>query len=136
MLNQEILDSYKEFSDSFKRLITYSQNAKEDFEKDNVAKRFKLTFDLFLKNLACILREYKVNCNYPSDYIQTAAKFGIINNENIYIQMLEDKYKITNLPKSKVPDEVYKNIKIKYLINLRKYLEKIEKDYINQKNST
>ena len=127
---QEILDSYKEFSDSYYRLLTYSRRAKEDFEIDNVVKRFKMTFDLLLKNLSFILKQYKVSCKYPSDYIKSAAKFGIIHNETIYLLMLDDKYKISNQSNSKITGEVYKNIKTKYLIILRKYLEKIEKEYI------
>ncbi len=134
-MRQEILDSYKEFSDSFDRLKSSSKQAKEEFEKDNVLKRFKLTFELFLKNLAIILKGYKVNCKYPTDYIRTAVKFGILNNENTFLEMLEDKYKITNETKLKTPEELYKKIRIKYIIILGKYLEKIGNDYINNKNS-
>ncbi len=134
MSNQQILDSFRELSDSFKRLLSYSKNAKEDYEKINVAKRFRMTFDLFIKNLSLILVEYKVNCKFPSDYIRNAAKFGIINNEKVFLQMLEDKYKLTNLSNLKLPDEIYKNI-VKYIIILRKYIEKIEEEYISNKKS-
>ena len=77
MPNPKILTSFNELIDSFERLTVYSKKANEEYEKKYVLNRFKLTFDLVIKNLAFILEEYKVNCKYPSDYLRNAAKFGI-----------------------------------------------------------
>ena len=66
-----------------------------------------------------------MECKFPQECIKAAARFGLIPNENIYLEMLEDRYKITQLKNQKIPEDLYQKIKVKYIIALGAFIEKI-----------
>jgi len=129
-MHKDFINSYKELSDAYGRLKSGSMKAKEDYEKEMVAQRFEFTFGLLLKYLKILLKERRMECKFPKECIKAAARFGLIPNENIYIEMLEDRYKIAQLRGQKIPDELYRKIKVKYIIVLGKFLGRIEKEFI------
>ena len=128
-MNREFLTYYKEFEDSFIRFKETANNSKTEYEKDIVVQRFQFTVALFIEVLKQLLNKNNVSCVYPSDCIKKAAHFGLIPAEKIFLEMLEDRYEIINL-KSRIPEKLYQRIKIKYVIALGIFIEKIQTNYI------
>ena len=131
-MDREFFSHYKELNDSFNRFKLIARKSNTEFDKDIVIQRFQFTFTLFLEILKYLLKKYKVNCDYPSACIKKAADFSLIPAEKIYLDMLEDHYEIINL-KNKISDSLYQRIKIKYVVALGTFLEKIETTYISKK---
>ena len=131
-MDRVFLTYYNEFEKSFNHFKESANKSKTEYEKDLVIQRFQLTFGLFLEILKYLLKKYKVNCDYPSSCIKKAANFGLIPKEKIYLDMLEDRYEIISL-KNRIPDKLYQRVKIKYVIALGIFLEKIETVYLTKK---
>ena len=130
-LEPEFQKYYRDFSDSFNRYKIMAKKAKEDREKDIVIQRFLYTYTIFLSFLPYLLKKFNVICRFPSDCIKKAVHFGLISGEKLFLEMLDDKYELTQFNNQKVPDNLYQRISIKYVIALGSFLERIEAKYIN-----
>ncbi len=131
-MDSEFLTYYKEFADSFNRFKDAAAESKEEYEKDLVTQRFQFTFYAFLNVLKFLLKKNKVDCDYPSKCIEKAAHFGLLPVEQIYLDMLEDSYEIIKL-KNQITEKLFQKIKVKYVIALGTFMEKMEKTYFTEK---
>lgn len=128
----------KSFDDLFESFEYFKQNlkkAKEKHEKELIVQRFDFILDAFLKNIRLFLKEQSYNCVYADECIKAAAKFGLIVSENIVLEMLDDKYRLSILKNQKIPDEIYQRIKLRYTIILGKSFDKIKEYYFLKDNS-
>ena len=129
-MKPELIKSFNDLFDSFEYFKDYLKKAKERHEIELVVQRFDFILDTFLKNIRMFLKEKSYNCAYSDDCIKAAAKFGLIVSEHIFLEMLDEKYRISNLNNQKIPDEMYQRIKLRYTIILSRSFEKIKKYYL------
>ncbi len=130
---QDVIDSFNELLSAFGRFKKNVLKAKEDYEKELVVKRFDYIIGRFIKNLKLLLETRGYNCILPEDCIKAAARFGFLASHTIFIEMLDDRYKLSYLKNQNhtIPDDIYQKIKIRYTIALGKSLERIKRDYID-----
>ncbi len=130
-MQKELADSFNELFGAFERFKANLDKAKEEHEKELVVQRFEFIIDNLLKNIRTYLESRAYNCIYPQDIIKAAAKFGLIVGEDIMLEMLDDKYRLSQLKNQKIPDEIYQRIKVRYSIILSRSFEKIKKYYVD-----
>jgi hypothetical protein len=130
-MDQELLKLYNKFSTSIDVLRVSNAEAKETLKKDAVLEGFLSSFDIFLEIIKSIIKRHNVNCNYPEKSIKAAVKFGLLTKETIYLEMLEDKYKIIRLKDRRCPEELFLRIQVKYIPVLANFLQKIKENHLN-----
>lgn len=129
-MNQELFNLYNKFYTSIEQLRASNEEAKETLEKKEVIERFVLSFDIFLEIIKSIVKEHKVICKYPVSCIKAGVKFGLLAKETIYLEMLEDKYKIIQLKNRRYPEELFLRVQVRYIPLLTNFLQKIRENYL------
>lgn len=86
---------------------------------DATIQRFKFTFELFWKLLKEFFIEKGLEVNYPKETIREAFAARIISNEDIWIQMLNDRNMTSHTYDEQLADEIFFKIR-DYVPEMRK----------------
>ena len=89
---------------------------------DASIQRFEFTIELFWKLLKRILESRGLEVPYPKNVLQAAYAGGLIDNEEIWLQMLIDRNQTLNTYNEVLANEIYERIKV-YMPAFRKSLE-------------
>jgi nucleotidyltransferase substrate binding protein (TIGR01987 family) len=102
---------------------------KEESEeiRDATIKRFEFTFELCWKSLQEFFKEKGITCRSPKDRFKQAFSYGLIENEDIWINIIQD----INLTIYTYQEELAKEIYLK----IKEYVYHFEKLLINMKKS-
>jgi len=113
----------KKFKEAFLRLKNGIHKAKDELDKDGVIQRFEFTFELLWKSLKIYLEDKGIICRSPKDCLKEAFKYGLIKNENIFIEMLNDRNKMSHIYSKEDSEEIFLRIKNKYVMEIEKLIE-------------
>jgi nucleotidyltransferase substrate binding protein (TIGR01987 family) len=102
------------------------KKAKTQLEKDGVIQRFEYTFELFWKTLKIILKYYGIDCTTPRSCIKEGFKTGFIENDEKYLDMLEDRNLTSHIYNEKQSKQIFDRIKKYYIKLFLKFLENID----------
>lgn len=121
--NEEIQSLFAQFRESFSRLKE-ALNLKEesDIKRDAVIKRFEFTYELLWKIYKKIARLQKLDCFNPKACFQFAFKSGFIEDEQIFIEIIDARNKTTHV----YSEKIYNFIKEKVIDAFDAAKEKIE----------
>ena len=121
MQKSEVLVKIENFQRALNRLDEAVQRAKDDLDKDGVIQRFEFTIELLWKVLKAILTYQGIECYSPRNYIKEAYKTYLIDDDEIILDMLEDRNKSSHVYSETTSEEIFERIKkvyINYLKNL------------------
>lgn len=141
-MNYDFVDRKVERYNSFKKiytrlvdLVNTDVSNQDDIIKkgimDGVIQRFEFTFELMWK----VLKEYMETAGFsdfvsgPKGILKFAFKNGIINDEEIFSKMLEDRNRTTHMYDEKIAEEIYLNIKERYVEEIRKVIVFLNENY-------
>lgn len=122
-LNYSIEKLYKALS----RLNLGIKKAKDQLDNDGVIQRFEFTFELLWKTLRLFLLSEGIITKSPKEALKESFRFGLIKDEDVFLDMLEDRNQTSHIYSEDVTKEIViriKNIYIKKLIDLSKELRK------------
>ncbi len=86
-----------------------------DLEKDGVIQRFEFTFELAWKTLKDYLSDQGFSdVVSPKKAIQVAFENNLIKNGDIWIEMLEDRNRMSHMYDQKISENIFQNIQQKY----------------------
>lgn len=122
MKKSEVLLKIEKFNQALQRLREATETAKSQLEKDGTIQRFEFTVELLWKTLKTILRYQGIDCFSPRDCIKKAFRYGIIEDDEILLDMLEDRNLSSHIYSSQMAEEIFERIKkvyIKHLLNLK-----------------
>lgn len=114
---------YEDFRDSTKRLRAVLKMRRSVVIRDSSIKRFELTFELSWKLLKTFLADQGLICNSPKSCLQQAFSFGLIKDNPLWIDMLNDRNSSVHSYSEKFADALYGKLK-KYL----KLFSELEKE--------
>ncbi|MBI3589721.1 MAG: nucleotidyltransferase substrate binding protein [Candidatus Liptonbacteria bacterium] len=101
----------KDFLDSFikclGRLEEILGKEKNITNRDAAIKRFEFTVELGWKSVQKFLREQEIICRSPRECLDEAFKFGIIDDDPKWLQMIKDRNLTTHTYDENLADEVY-----------------------------
>ena len=83
---QNFKKAYAQFSDAVARIDTLSV-----LEKEGMVQRFEYTFELAWKTVKDFLEAKNVDARYPREVIKKAFEYGIIENGETWLEMLEQR---------------------------------------------
>lgn len=110
----------KNWSDSFKALGNAIMRLREaldhqdvdtnDFIRDAAIQRFEFTIELFWKVLKKVLQHEKIDSITPRDTISKAFQYNLINDEKIWLTMLDDRNNTSHAYKEAEAKRIFKAI--------------------------
>jgi len=122
MKKSEVLLKIEQFNQAVERLKEAVQTAKSQLEKDGTIQRFEFTVELLWKTLKAILSYQGIECYSPRDCIKKAYRYGIIDDDEIFLDMLEDRNLSSHIYSQTTAEEIFERIKIVYV----KFLENLK----------
>jgi len=126
-MNGELKYSMELLSNAISRLEEGIKNAKDELGKDGVIQRFEFTFELLWKTLKLYLENEGIICKSPRDCMQKAFRIDLIEDDEIFLQMLHDRNLSSHLYDKNTSRDLYENIKNKYLPVINNLFKKLDK---------
>ena len=130
-MSDELKYSLEKFKSAIKRLDEGVKEAKDNLGRDGVIQRFEFTFELLWKSLRLFLLDEGIITKSPKESLKEGFKFGLIKDEEIFLDMLEDRNQTSHIYSEEVSKEIFKRIKTRYLNPLKKILNEIKKSTKN-----
>lgn len=118
------------FEKAYNRLIEAVEKSKQSDDsviRDGVIQRFEFTTELAWKSV----REYLINegiaeLNSPKSVMREAFANNLIDNENVWVKLLEDRNKTSNIYDEDESEEIYNRISNEYAKEFEKLLSKLK----------
>ena len=104
-----------------------TRQAKDELGEDGVIQRFEFTFELLWKSLKIILQDKGVLTKTPKDSLKGAFQVGLLENEALFLDMLEDRNRTSHIYSKEDSHEIFKRIRNHYVPQMEALLEKLEK---------
>jgi nucleotidyltransferase substrate binding protein (TIGR01987 family) len=122
----EILFSIKKLEDAFNRLKEGADSAADELDKDGVIQRFEFTFELLWKTLKLFLDDQGILTKSPKETIQEAFRFELIKNEEMFLEMLEDRNRTPHIYNQLDSEKIYERIKTRYVKEIKDLLNRLK----------
>jgi len=116
---------FKDFKKSIQKLGEVLNVEKTDITRDSAIKRFEICFDLAWKSAKLWAKIKGVECYSPRDCFKTAFQLNLINYNEKWLKMIEDRNLTAHLYKEEYADEVYSRLS-DYLKLFQELLSKLE----------
>jgi nucleotidyltransferase substrate binding protein (TIGR01987 family) len=113
-----------DFEKAVARLKEVLDLKKTDVIRDSAIKRFELCFDLAWKCIQAYARREGLDCQSPRACLKTAFQLGLIDYEDDWLKMLDDRNLSVHTYKEKNAEDIYGRLSkyIGLLDNLAKNL--------------
>lgn len=125
-MQEEVSYSLKKLKRAFRRLQEGVQTADSDLRRDGVVQRFEFTFELFWKTLRVILEDKGVLVRTPKECLQAAFKLGWINDDRVFLEMLEARNKMSHQYDEAEAKRVFGQIKKRFINPMKTLLARLE----------
>jgi nucleotidyltransferase substrate binding protein (TIGR01987 family) len=100
----------KDFKRTIPRLEEALSLEKTDIVRDSAIKRFELCFDLAWKNIQIFARKEGIECHSPRSCLKTAFQLNLIDYDEDWLKMLEDRNLTVHMYKEKYAEEVFSRL--------------------------
>jgi nucleotidyltransferase substrate binding protein (TIGR01987 family) len=126
-MNERFERIFNEFENSVKNLTTAVEKAKDDLEIDGAIKRFEMCYELSWKVIKLYLENLGIICKNPRDCFKQAKINDLINDEIIWMEMIDTRNRLVHEYSSSFSREIFNEIKNKYNKILYELYETIKK---------
>ena len=100
----------------------------DTLDKDGVIQRFEFTFELVWKSLKIMMEHLGkgAECRSPRDCFKAAFRIGLIEDEPVWLQMLDDRNRTSHLYDEAECEKILKHVQEVYLPAIEKTLALLE----------
>jgi nucleotidyltransferase substrate binding protein (TIGR01987 family) len=127
---EEIENQFRKFENALKKLEEVLQIENyNDIVRDSAIKRFEFTFEMLWKIIKKISYIEGKPCNSPRQCFKFAFSIGLIEDENLFLEMLEYRNLTVHTYYEFNAQKVYEFLKEKGILAFKKIYEKL-KTYI------
>lgn len=120
---ESILEDFKNAVMRFEKVL---REPKTEFIRDSAIKRFEIAFELAWKTIKAFLEEeHNITCVSPKNCLQEAYKVGIVDYDEIWIDMVNKRNLTAHVYKEIVADKIYNELP-SYLPLFQKLLSALE----------
>lgn len=116
------VEKFREAVNSLKEGVS---QARSQLEKDGVIQRFEFTFELLWKTLKVVLEDQGIQAKTPKESLRAAFQISLITDEEIYLDMLQARNKMSHLYNKEESDKIFSGIKTKYLPEVLLLLDRL-----------
>ncbi len=128
MKKTEVILAIEKLKKAFKKLDQAVKITKDELHKDGVIQRFEFTAELLWKTLKIILEYNAINASGgPKMVIKQAFKFGYIPDDEIILDIIEDRNLSSDMYDEKTSEEIFERISKVYIKKIADIINHIEK---------
>lgn len=127
-MKEELRYAVSNLEKAFDKLRDGAENAKDELDKDGVIQRFEFTFELLWKTLKIFLRDRGIEVKTPKDSMAESFKVGWIQDEETFLDMLEDRNKTSHIYDKETSEVIFERIKSRYVRAVKEVLDKLKKN--------
>jgi nucleotidyltransferase substrate binding protein (TIGR01987 family) len=102
--------------EDFRRAVARLEEAlsleRTDIIRDSAIKRFELCFDLAWKCLQAYARREGLECHSPRSCLKTAFQLNLIDYDDNWLKMLDDRNLSVHTYKEKYAEEIYGRLSV------------------------
>ncbi len=125
-MNERLKRNFIDFKNALNNLKTAGKKAKTDLEIDGTIKRFELCYELAWKLIKTVLADKGIICRNPRDCFKQAVINELITDDNIWLNMIEDRNDLVHLYQFTNSRKIFENIKSEYIKSFTFLLQKAE----------
>ena len=118
--------SIQKLEKAFLKLKDGAALAKDELDKDGVIQRFEFTFELLWKALKIFLEYQGIDVKTPRDSLKEAFRVELIEDEEAFLDMLEDRNKTSHIYDREESEEIFERIKSRYIQAIERVLEDLK----------
>lgn len=126
-MDQRTTDTLKRYEQAIRNLEVACATAEDDLDIDGGIKRFEIAFELSWKLIKEYLADLGIICRSPRACFKYAYQNDLIDDEKIWLEMIEDRNLVVHIYSFNESREVFERIKWKYLDAFKRLLQKIKK---------
>lgn len=126
MKKDEIAYSIKKFKDALETLSHGVAQATDELDKDGVIQRFEFTFELLWKCVKVMLEDQGIQAKTPKECLKAAFRVGLIENEEAFLDMLEDRNRTSHIYSRDQSEKIFQRIREAHLAGMKLLLLAIE----------
>ena len=115
---------FSDFQKVIQRLEEVLKLEKTEINRDSAIKRFELCFDLAWKSIKVFAKKEGIECNSPRACFKTAFQLKLIDYDEGWLKMIDDRNLTAHLYKEEYADQVYPRL-FEYLEMFKKLLKKL-----------
>jgi len=127
-MKDELKYSFEQFDKALSQLNIGIKKSKDQLDRDGVIQRFEFTFELAWKTLKLFLLEQGIITKSPAEALKESYKFGLFKDEEIFLDMLEDRNQTSHIYSQEMSKGIYNRIKKQYLSSLQKLSKELKKE--------
>lgn len=131
-MRERVKKLYQDFEDGVKNLESATKTAKSELEIDGTIKRFELCFELSWKIIKAYLEDRGIICKNPRECFKQAKINGLIEDEKIWMDMIEDRNLLVHTYTFEESRKIFENIREKYLHSIKTLYEFLRKEFIDE----
>ena len=102
-----VLEEFEKCVNKFEEVLSIEKN---DIVRDSAIKRFELCFELSWKTLKDFLREEGIFCRTPRSCFKDAFSIGLIEDEEEWLSILEDRNLSVHTYDELLAEELYNRL--------------------------
>ncbi len=114
---------------AFNRLKEALPRVQDDLDRDGIIQRFEFTIELLWKTIKIILAYQGIECVSPRKCIKEAFRAGMIEDDEIILDMLEDRNRSSHIYDESTAEEIFERIAKVYVPILGKIIAKIRRSF-------
>ena len=131
-MEKKVKYAIDKLKDALARMKEGVSEAENELDKDGVIQRFEFTYEMLWKALKIYLEEQGVigtiqgQTGAPKSCFKESFRLGLIEDEEIFLDMLEDRNKTSHIYNKETSEEIFERIKSNYITAIEKALDKLE----------
>lgn len=126
MKKTDVLLALERLKQAVSRLEDALGRVRDDLDRDGAIQRFEFTVELLWKTLSIQLAYQGLTCQSPRNCIKLAFRHGLIEDDEILLDMIEDRNRSSHVYNEKVAEDIFLRISKVYMGSIRQVLEKLE----------
>lgn len=107
------------------RLEDALERVQDDLDRDGAIQRFEFTVELLWKTLSILLNYQDIDCRSPRNCIKLSFRHGLIEDDEILLDMIEDRNRSSHIYNEKVAEAIFLRIRDVYSGSIRRLLERL-----------
>lgn len=122
---------YENFIAAYRRLSEgveiYAQDPSNTIVRDGLIQRFEFTFELAWKTIKAVYEEEGLaTTSSPKPILREAYAEGLIHDEQLWLDMLEDRNAVSHIYKEEIAADVCLDIKERYVGAIQLLIEALQ----------
>jgi len=115
MKKSDLLLAIGKLEKALLRLKDATEQAEDELEKDGTIQRFEFTVELLWKTFKIVLQYNGIDCSSPRNCVKEAFKSGFLEDDEVVLDMLEDRNKSSHIYDEQVSEEIFQRVKNVYV---------------------